>query len=47
MSDAQKLKDCIAEYRKENKQLDDKLKEVEANSQQARKAKMEQSNRHT
>ena len=36
MSDAQKLKDCIAEYRKANQVLDDKLKTAEQESRQTR-----------
>ena len=45
MSDAQKLKDCIAEYRKTNKALDAVLKKAEADSRQSRKAVKEQLNR--
>jgi len=36
MSDAQKLKDCITEYRKANKALDEKLKEAEQKIHQSR-----------
>lgn len=36
MSDAQKLKDCINEYRKTNKVFDDNLKKAEQKVQQAR-----------
>ncbi len=36
MSDAQKLKDCIAEYVKANQSLDDKLKTAEQESRQTR-----------
>lgn len=36
MSEAQKLKDCISEYRKANKALDDKLKEAEQTVRQNR-----------
>ena len=39
MSDAQKLKDCIDEYRKANKKLDDNLKVAE---QKARRIRQEQ-----
>lgn len=38
MSNAQKLKDIIIEYRKANKQLDDKLKEAEEKSRLNRPA---------
>lgn len=44
MSDGQKLKDCVTEYRKANKALDDNLKKAEATHQQARREKTEQSN---
>ena len=47
MSDAQKLKDCIAEYRKSNKNLDDKLNEIEENNRQSRREAEEQSRRQT
>ena len=36
MSDAQKLKDCIDEYRKSNKKLDDMLTKIEGDSKQVR-----------
>jgi len=36
MSDAQKLKDCISEYRKAHKALDDRLKQAEMEIRQAR-----------
>ena len=39
MNDAIKLKDCIAEYRKANKKLDDNLKIAEQKIQQARQEK--------
>ena len=45
MSDAQKLKDCIAEYRKANKDLDDKLNKAAENNRQNRQAIEGQSNR--
>lgn len=45
MSDAQKLKDCIAEYLKSNKALNDKLKKIEAESRQNRIDKEAQSSR--
>lgn len=45
MSDAQKLKDCITEYRKANKRLDDKLNEIEADNRQRRQAQEAESNR--
>lgn len=44
MSDAQKLKDCIAEYRKENKRLDEALKKAEQDHHQDRQEQEEQSN---
>ena len=47
MSDAQKLKDCIIEYRKAHKEFDDKLKEIEENSRQAHQEAEAQSNRQT
>ncbi|GAH50423.1 unnamed protein product [marine sediment metagenome] len=34
MSDVQTIGDCITEYRKANKALDDKLKEIEEHHQQ-------------
>ena len=43
MSDGQKLKDCIAEYRKSNKALDDVLKKAEVKNQQNRREAKEQS----
>lgn len=36
MSDVQKLKDCIIEYRKANKELDEQLTKIEDDSRQAR-----------
>ncbi len=45
MSDSQKLKDAIAEYRKENKYLDDKLNKAEQNNRQNRIEQKEQSSR--
>ena len=36
MSDAQKLKDCITDYRKANKDLDDKLSKIEEENRQIR-----------
>lgn len=36
MSDGQKLKDCITEYRKSNKKLDDMLTKIEQDSKQTR-----------
>ena len=47
MSDAQKLKDCIAEYRKANKDLDDKVNKAEKNTRQSRIEQKEQSSRPT
>ncbi|KKM71580.1 hypothetical protein LCGC14_1429110 [marine sediment metagenome] len=44
MSDSQKLKDAINEYRKENKDLDDKLNKAEQNNRQNRIEQKEQSN---
>ena len=45
MSDAQKLKDCIAEYRKANKHLDDELNKAENQVRQNRQAQKGQSSR--
>ncbi len=45
MSDGQKLKDCIAEYRKTNKTLDANLKKAEERMRQSRQVSEEQSNR--
>jgi len=36
MSDAQKLKDCITEYRKANAELDKRLRKAEQDNRQAR-----------
>lgn len=47
MSDAQKLKDCIAEYRKANKALDDKLTKIEERNRQRRQEQSEQQSRPT
>lgn len=44
MSDAQSLKDCIGEYRKANKNLDDKLTKIEEDSRQRSREREEQSN---
>lgn len=41
MSDGQKLKDCIAEYRKANKTLDDNLKRAEQRIEQTRQEQTE------
>ena len=45
MSDAQDLKDCIAEYRKANKALDDKLNKAEESIRQSRQEAEGQSSR--
>jgi len=45
MSDGQKLKDCIAEYRKANKNLDDNLKKAEQKIQQVRQEQTERQTR--
>lgn len=45
MSDVIKLKEAIAEYRKANKELDDKLTKIEENSHRVRPTLTEQSNR--
>ena len=45
MSDGQKLKDCIAEYRKANKKLDEILNRAEADTRQRRQEQAEQSSR--
>ena len=42
MSDAKKLSDCIDEYRKSNKKLDDKLTKIEEEHRQIRRALEEQ-----
>lgn len=47
MSDAQKLKDCITEYRKANQDLDEKLNKVEADNRQSRQEAEAQSNHQT
>ena len=47
MSDAQKLKDAIEEYRKANKNLDERLNKTAEETRQARQAAMEQSRRQT
>lgn len=45
MSDAQKLKDCIAEYRKTHKVFDEKLKEAEEKTRQTRQEQRDKLNR--
>ncbi len=45
MSDAKKLIDCIDEYRKANKNLDEKLKAVEQARQAARQVEKDKQNR--
>jgi len=45
MSDVLKLKDCIVEYRKANKKLDDKLTQIEEQIQQKRREQAEQQSR--
>lgn len=47
MSDAQKLKECIAEYRKANKDLDDKLNTAEESIRQRQIEQEGQSSRQT
>lgn len=47
MSEALKLKECIAEYRKANKELDDELTKIEEHSRQTRQEQEEQSNRQS
>jgi len=42
MSDAQKLKDCITEYRKANKAIDDRLNKIEAERRRVRREVEEQ-----
>ncbi len=44
MSDEQKLRDCIAERKKANKALDDKLNKAEENSRIRRREAAEKSN---
>ena len=45
MSDEQKLRDCIAERKKANKELDDKLNKAEENNRIRRQEAAEKSNR--
>jgi len=45
MSDAQKLKDCIKEYRKNHKDLNKRLTQIEVNRRQARQEQTDQSSR--
>lgn len=45
MSDAKKLQDCITEYRKANKELDDKLTKAEKDMRQRRREQTGQSSR--
>lgn len=45
MSDAQKLKDCIAEYQKVNKAVDENLKTAVKQIEQLRQEARERSNR--
>ena len=45
MSDLLLLKDCIAEYRKANKNLDDKLKAIETVRQQDRQVEKDKQSR--
>jgi len=45
MSNALKLKECIKEYRKANKNLDDELNKIEERSRQTRREQEEQSSR--
>ena len=47
MSDGQKLKDCIAEYRNANKKLDEALTKAEQNNRRARQEQEGQSNRRS
>ena len=46
MSDSQKLKDTIAEYDKANRQLNDKLKQAQQESQQGRREQEAQPSRY-
>ena len=45
MSDIKKLEECLKEYRKANKGLDDKLKQIEADNRQARQEAKDKLNR--
>ena len=45
MSDVQKLKEAIAEYRKANKGLDDKLRKAEEELRQTRQVEAEKQRR--
>ena len=47
MSDGQKLKDCIAEYRNANKKLDETLTKAEQNNRRVRREAEGQSNHRT
>lgn len=45
MENAKTLRDCVAEYTKANKNLDDKLNKAEESMQQTRRERAEQQNR--
>jgi len=45
MSDVQKLKDAVEEYRKAKKNLDDKLNKIAENNRQSRQAQEESQTR--
>ncbi len=45
MTDGQKLKDCLAEFRKANKTIDDNLKKAEERVRQSRQELEAQSSR--
>ena len=47
MSDAQKLKDCIAEYKQAKKDIDEKLNKVVENNRLARQEREGQSSRQS
>ena len=47
MSDAQKLKDCVGEYKKTSKDLDDKLNKVENDNRQVRQEAEAQQSRQS
>jgi len=47
MSDGQKLKDCIEVFRKTNTELDRRLKEAEAKTQQVRREQTDKLSRQS
>ena len=47
MSDAQKIKDCIQELQKANKESDDRLNKIEENTRQRHQEQEAQSSRQS